>query len=141
MEFNKCPCYGSNLDKLIQPMILIILAQEDLYGYKIVQRMAESPMCKGQKPDGTGVYRFLKAMEQRNLVKSSWSLDDSGPAKRIYHITNEGKECLSQWIDTLEDYRQSIGKMLEEAHMVYDKTKSSVRKTSLVWRGIIDGEK
>ena len=142
MEFNKCPCYGSNLDKLIQPMILIILAQEVLYGYKIVQRLAESPMCKGPKPDGTGVYRFLKAMEQRNLVKSSWSLDDSGPAKRIYHITNEGKDCLSHWIDTLEDYRQAIGKMLEEAHMVYDKTtRSSERKTSLTWRGINDGEK
>ena len=141
MELNKCSCYGSNLDKLIQPMILTILAQDDLYGYKIVQRIAESPMCKGQKPDGTGVYRFLKAMEQRNLVKSSWSLDDSGPAKRIYHITNEGKECLSHWINTLEDYHQAIGKMLEEAHMVYDKSMSSERKTSLTWRGINDGEK
>ncbi len=141
MELNKCSCYGSNLDKLIQPMILTILAQDDLYGYKIVQRIAESPMCKGHKPDGTGVYRFLKAMEQRGLVESSWALADSGPAKRIYHITNEGEECLSHWIDTLEDYHQAIGKMLEEAHRVYDKTKSSVRKTSLVWRGIIDGEK
>lgn len=141
MDFNKCPCYGSNLDKLIQPIILIILAQEDLYGYKIVQRMAESPMCKGHKPDGTGVYRFLKAMEQRGSVESSWSLDDSGPAKRIYRITNEGRDCLAHWIDTLEDYRRSIGKMLEEAHMVYDKTMSSETKTSLIWREIIDGEK
>ena len=141
MEFNKCPCYGSNLDKLIQPMILTILAQEDLYGYRIVQRIAESPMCKGHKPDGTGVYRFLKAMEQRGSVESSWSLADSGPAKRIYHITDEGKECLSHWIDTLKDYHQSIGKMLEEAHKVCDITEYGKRKKSLTLRWNVDGEK
>lgn len=78
MEFNKCPCYGGNLDKFIQPMILIILAQEDLYGYKIVQHMAESSMCKGQKPDGTGVYRFLKAMENRGWLNPPglWMIQD-----------------------------------------------------------------
>ena len=78
---------------------------------------------------------------QRGSVESSWSLDDSGPAKRIYHITDEGKECLAHWIDTLEDYRQSIGKMLEEAHKVYDNTEHSKGKMPLILRGIIDGEK
>lgn len=126
LDFNKCPCSGSNLDKLIQPMILTILAQEDLYGYKIVQRIAESPMFKGQKPDGTGVYRSLKAMEQRGLVLSSWSLADTGPAKLFYHLTNEGEECLAHWIDTLEEYRQIIGWMLEEAHHVYAETKHGI---------------
>ncbi|MDR3540938.1 MAG: helix-turn-helix transcriptional regulator [Desulfosporosinus sp.] len=121
LDFNKCPCSGSNLDRLIQPLILTILAQKDLYGYKIVLRIAESPMFNGQKPDATGVYRFLKAMEQRGLVVSSWSLTDNGPAKRFFHITNEGKECLSHWIDTLEEYRQVIGMMLEEARNVFDK--------------------
>ena len=127
LDFNKCPCSGSNLDKLVQPMILTILAQEDLYGYKIVQRIAESPMFKGQKPDGTGVYRSLKAMDQRGLVVSSCSLAEIGrPAKIYYHITNEGEECLSRWIDTLEEYRQIIGLMLEEARNVYDKTERGI---------------
>lgn len=123
LDFSKCPCSGSNLDRLIQPIILTILAQEDLYGYKIVRRIAESPMFKGHKPDGTGVYRFLKAMEQRGLVESSWSMTDTGPAKRFYHLTNLGEECLSRWIDTLEEYRQAIGMMLEEVHEVYGKIK------------------
>jgi poly-beta-hydroxybutyrate-responsive repressor len=123
LDFEKCPCSGNNLDKLIQPMILTILARENLYGYKIVQRIAESPMFKGNKPDGTGVYRFLKAMEQRGLVVSSWSLADTGPAKRVYHITNAGEECLSRWINSLEEYRRDIGRMLEEAKKACAKIK------------------
>ncbi|MDO7786297.1 helix-turn-helix transcriptional regulator [Desulforamulus aquiferis] len=124
LDFDKCPCSGNNLDRLVQPLILINLAKEALYGYKLVQRIAESPMFKGHKPDGTGVYRSLKAMEQRGLVVSNWSLDDTGPAKRIYHITNTGVDCLSHWISTLEEYQQSIEMLVEEAHRVYSKVKS-----------------
>ncbi len=122
LDFEKCPCSGGNLDKLIQPLILINLAHADLYGYKIVQLIADSPMFKGRKPDGTGVYRSLKAMEQRGLVVSSWSLADAGPAKRIYHITGDGMECLARWITTLKEYRQTIGMILEEAQQAYVKT-------------------
>lgn len=121
LDFEKCPCSGSNLDKLIQPLILINLAREDLYGYKIVRLIAESPMFKGTKPDGTGLYRSLKAMEQRGIVVSSWSLADAGPAKRIYRITDAGVECLSHWITTLGEYRQTLGMILEEAQKAYVK--------------------
>ncbi|SFG07546.1 DNA-binding transcriptional regulator, PadR family [Desulfotomaculum arcticum] len=123
LDFNKCPCSGSNLDKFIQPLILAILAQEDLYGYKIIQRIAESPMFKGHKPDRTGVYRFLKTMEQRGLVESSWFMIETPPAKKFYHLTNTGLKCLSLWIATLEEYHQSIGMMVEEIREVYAKTK------------------
>lgn len=123
LDFDKCPCSGSNLDRLIQPMILMNLAQEDLYGYKIVQRIADSPMFKGNKPDGTGVYRSLKAMEQRGLVVSSWSLDNTGPAKRFYHLTNAGEECLSRWLSTLEEYHKAIGMLLEDVHKACAHTK------------------
>ncbi len=123
LDFDKCPCSGTNLDRLIQPLILINLAKEELNGYKLIQRIAQSPMFKGQKPDGSGIYRYLKAMEQRGLVVSSWSLDQSGPAKRNYRITNTGLDCISNWIATLEEYQRSIEMLVEEAHRVYSKVK------------------
>lgn len=118
MEEVKCPCEGNNLDKLIHPAILTVLAQEDLYGYKIVQRIAETPMFNGQKPDGTGVYRILKSMEKQGLVVSFWNLADTGPVKRIYQLTGAGEECLLRWVETLKEYRDTIGAMLEEAQKV-----------------------
>jgi PadR family transcriptional regulator PadR len=125
MNLDKCSCTGNNLDKLIQPMILTILAQEDLYGYRIVQRIAEKPMSGGQKPDGTGVYRSLKLLEKRGLVASSWNLSDSGPAKRFYKLTEAGLECLLRWIASLEVYRQAIGALLDEAYQACVKARST----------------
>ena len=125
MNIHKCSCRGDNLDKLIQPMILTILSQEDLYGYRLVQKIAEKPMFNGQKPDGTGIYRSLKLLEKRGLVASEWSLSDSGPAKRFYKITEAGSECLLQWIASLEAYRQAIGALLDEAYQACTMARSS----------------
>ena len=59
-------------------------------------------MFGGQKPDASGVYRCLKTMEAKGLVASSWTLSDTGPAKRSYQLTPAGERCLQQWIRTLE---------------------------------------
>ena len=107
-DFDRCACSGINLDKFVQPMILLCLAEEDLHGYGLTQKIIDSPMFKGEKPDPTGVYRFLKSMEERNLVVSSWDLPASGPPKKIYRITSEGMACLERWVVTLRDYLKSL---------------------------------
>ncbi|NHM26648.1 PadR family transcriptional regulator [Desulfofundulus sp. TPOSR] len=118
LEIKNCPCEGNYLDKMVQPAILTILAETNLHGYKIVQKLAETPMFGGYKPDPAGVYRSLKTMEKRGLVVSSWDISRTGPAKRFYRITEAGKECLCRWIDTLEEYRRIIGLLLSEAKKV-----------------------
>jgi len=90
-----------------------VLAQGEAHGYMIVQRMAEMPMYCDQKPDATGVYRFLRQMEERELVASAWDTSKAGPAKRLYRITDEGKACLQRWVATLTEYRDAIGRLLE----------------------------
>lgn len=108
-KLDNCPCAGVSLDRLVQPAILTILAQEGLHGYRIVQRIAE---LERHKPDVTGVYRSLRAMEKRGLVVSTWDLSDSGPARRSYTLTETGKECLARWVETLGKHRQAIGRLL-----------------------------
>jgi len=106
-----CPCAGCTLDKLVQPAILTVLAREKLHGYVILQRLAGMPTCDGEKPDATGVYRYLKSMENRGLVRSAWDLSGSRPAKRLYQLTARGRKCLAAWVQTLREYRGSIGKL------------------------------
>ncbi len=114
-DFDRCACAGINLDKFVQPMILFFLTQEDLHGYGLIQKIMDSSMFKGEKPDPTGVYRFLKSMEDRKLVVSSWDLKESGPPKKIYRITGEGIACLEKWIETLRDYTKSIEALVKDA--------------------------
>ena len=112
LKYQDCPCAGRNLDKLVQPAILTVLASEDVHGYVLVQRLAEMPMFRGQKPDATGVYRFLRQMEERELVTSTWDTSESGPAKRLYHLTATGRACLVRWVETLATYHTALGELL-----------------------------
>jgi len=113
LPYHDCPCAGRNLDKLVQPAILTALARDDAHGYVLVQRLAEMPMFRGQKPDATGVYRCLRQMEERALVTSAWDTSESGPAKRFYHLTATGHSCLVRWVDTLATYHTALGELLE----------------------------
>jgi poly-beta-hydroxybutyrate-responsive repressor len=115
LELAECPCAGGTLDKLVQPAILIVLTEGPLHGYRLVERLSEMPMLGGNKPDASGVYRFLKGMEGKGLVVSSWDTSQSGPAKKAYQLTASGECCLRQWIKTLEEYRDGITLLLKAA--------------------------
>lgn len=114
-DLDECPCSGTTLAKFVQPAIMTILAGGALHGYRIVERAAKSPLFGGSRPDPTGVYRVLRIMEERGLVVSAWDTSGSGPAKRSYQLTNQGRECLRRWIDTLDGHRRAIGKLLGAA--------------------------
>jgi len=115
LDLADCPCTGGTLDKLIQPAILIVLSGGPLHGYALAERLSGMPMLGGHKPDGSGVYRFLKTMETNELVKSSWDTSQPGPAKRVYEMTEAGQCCLRAWIRTLEQYRDRINLLLRAA--------------------------
>ena len=107
---SECAELGKNLSRLAQPSILAVLANHGapLHGYAIIQEMAQGPMYGGNAPDPTGIYRILKQMENNGLVVSSWDTSESGPAKRCYELTDDGKACLLRWIDSLACYVDSI---------------------------------
>jgi len=115
LDLAECPCTGGTLDRLIQPAILLVLAEGSAHGYRIAERLGEMPSFAGQKPDVSGVYRFLKSMERKELVVGRWDLSESGPAKKCYQITPAGRRCLRAWVKTLEDYRKSITDLLRAA--------------------------
>jgi DNA-binding PadR family transcriptional regulator len=116
-NLKECASLGKTLSRLSQPTILTILAEatEPLHGYVIVQRAANSPMFGGNKPDPTGVYRTLKAMEEAGLVTSKWNMPTAGPAKRAFTLTDEGRATLRRWIDSLACYRLSIDELRAQA--------------------------
>ncbi|MDR1087786.1 MAG: helix-turn-helix transcriptional regulator [Coriobacteriales bacterium] len=116
-ELRECAQLGRSLSRLSQPTILTILAasEEALHGYVIVQRAALSPMFGGSKPDPTGIYRTLKAMEDQGLLSSVWDTPKSGPAKRAFSLTDAGIQTLRRWIDSLACYQATIGELREEA--------------------------
>lgn len=112
MDLSQCACSGKNLARLVRPAVLALLVRGETHGYDLIQQLSGLAVYADSPPDTSGIYKVLKAMEQEKLVASSWELGDSGPAKRRYVLTQNGRECLHRWIETLEGYRAQINGLL-----------------------------
>ena len=114
-KFTHCPCAGATLDKLVQPAILAILAKVPLHGYELAQKISDIPHFLDEPPDLSGIYRILKSFEARGMVTSSWNITQGGRPKRIFAITEAGRQCLEHWTITLQNYHKGIGSLLKTA--------------------------
>lgn len=95
------------LEKLLQPAILLLLAQSPSHGYELIQRLSQMECVEGE-PETATVYRTLRRMEHDGLVVSGWEHGDYGPARRQYRLTGEGSGLLSRWAGILEERKKQI---------------------------------
>ncbi|MBQ8663434.1 MAG: PadR family transcriptional regulator [Eubacterium sp.] len=107
-ENKKCACKGDNLDRFIQPIVLLILLEEADTGYGILKKMSNFSMFRDSRPDATGVYRYLRTMAQKGLLEQFEYKEDENKYKMKYRITEEGKSCLANWENTLSGYAEAI---------------------------------
>ena len=94
-------------ERYIQPSILLGLLLKASYGYEIIQNIQRFGFVEGQAPPGM-IYRHLRQLEQDGLVFSKWETKGAGPAKRVYTITEEGKEVLAIWIDYMRKQAKNL---------------------------------
>lgn len=115
MNCNDCACSGSTLDRFVRPSVMAVLARNPrgLHGYLLAQQLREVAIFADCSPDTTGLYRVLKAMEMEGYLTSDWDVEGSGPARRVYALTETGRNCLRTWAETLERYSQNLGQTLE----------------------------
>ncbi len=111
-EYDNCPCAGATLDKLLQPVVLAVLAEESMHGYELAKRIGDLPVFLHQSPDLSGIYRLLKNLESRDLVVAEWDTSELSRAKRRYSITANGQKCLAAWHETLKNYRHTVDALL-----------------------------
>ena len=93
--------------------MLAILAEGPLHGYELTRKIGDIPHFLDEAPDVSGVYRMLKALEARGMVTSNWDISEGGRPKRLFTITDEGKQCLKHWNDTLRNYHTTIKSLLK----------------------------
>lgn len=112
-ENAKCACQGGTLTKFVQPIILFSLAEAPDHGYNLLQKIARTELWRDTPPDAAGVYRALRDMEQRNLICSHVTADSKASiGKRVFSITETGRACMENWVETLEQYRQGIDQVI-----------------------------
>ena len=77
------------------PIVLAILAEEDSYGYAILQRVREWSGGRIQWTDGM-LYPVLHRLERLGHIAARWEVAESGRRRKYYRITARGRGQLAE---------------------------------------------
>jgi len=100
-------------ERYVQPSILLGLYPKPSYGYELIRSIQRFGFVEGQAPPGM-IYRHLHQLEGDGLVSSQWDTEAAGPAKRMYSITEEGKEMLALWVDYMDRQAKTLSAFVKQ---------------------------
>jgi PadR family transcriptional regulator PadR len=95
-------------------ILLKVLAEasEPMYGYQISKVLGlkneKAPLMKQG-----ALYPVLRSMEKNELLSSQVEPSVSGPPRKYYAITDQGKETLEEWKNTWAEVRDYVDNILE----------------------------
>lgn len=95
---------------LVMVAILKILSKKPIYGYAIYDTIIG--LIEREIPRSL-IYVSLRKLEKRGYVYSKWEASEQGPARRIYYITEEGKEALEHKLNCLKKYIRICQKIID----------------------------
>jgi PadR family transcriptional regulator, regulatory protein PadR len=105
-----CRCQAGRMRGLVQPRLLLQLARKPAHGYELMDALDEG--ADGQAPDPGTLYRTLRALEEDELVCSTWDTEGAGPARRVYELTDQGVEFLHAWAVSIRGTRAQLDRFL-----------------------------
>jgi len=100
----------ARVERFVEPSLLLLLRERPLHGYELLERIPE--LGEGRVDIGN-LYRLLRRLEDEDLVRSQWSADLPGPAKRTYELTADGRRLLDRWAEALREAQGTISKFLD----------------------------
>ncbi len=86
----------------MEPFVMVLLAGGPSHGYAIVGELAQLGITTGSVDVGQ-VYRTLRDLEEAGQVRSTWSTEGSGPARRDYELTEAGYGALDEWAAVMKE--------------------------------------
>ena len=79
------------LKGILDGCVLAIIEQEEVYGYELSQKL----MNQGLKDISEGtIYPVLLRLQKSNWIVGQMRPSESGPNRKYYSLTDEGKEAL-----------------------------------------------
>ena len=105
---------SGTIGRNLEPFLLFELLESPSYGYSLIQRLKEY----GFGPRITQpsvVYRVLRSLEATGAIRSTWTTRESGPSRRYYELTEEGRVLLDRRLVQLRRLVSRGQQLLEAA--------------------------
>lgn len=86
----------------LRPIMLSLLAGQDMYGYQIIQRV--HALSEGKiRWTANKLYPLLHNLENKGFVEAYWQPSETGPDRKYYRLTSLGHDALERtkrdWLD------------------------------------------
>jgi DNA-binding PadR family transcriptional regulator len=83
--------------------LLALLAKEPAHGYELKVRLEQTLGEAYPSPNIGQIYVTLQRLERSGLVRSEDVVQSDRPNKRVYELTDAGREELAAWIEEPSD--------------------------------------
>ena len=129
MGVNTVKTVNEKLTKgLLDIVILQFLSFQPMHGYQMITKIRRN---FGVYLGPSTVYPLLNALEKQNYVESNWCVSGDRPRK-VYKITNKGRDLLNFTKDSLALICQKIGtegarEATSEAEIVSEENNSKLK--------------
>lgn len=93
-------------------LAVVEAAPEPMYGYQIAKQLealGEGVLAGKQ----SALYPVLRNLEAAGLLSSRMQPSDSGPPRRCYRATADGRRVLSEWTRAWRATRDSVDSVLK----------------------------
>lgn len=91
----------------LQMLILAVLSEQPNHGYAIAREIESRSRNALQAGEGA-LYPALRGLERTGQVVSRWEMQESGPARRIYELTDEGRGKLAAQITAWRLFSEAV---------------------------------
>ena len=82
-------------------------SKEPMYGYQIAKMLEESGADLPMMKQGT-LYPVLRSLEENSLLESKVEPSVSGPPRRYYRITEDGRAALTEWLEIWKQTKKFV---------------------------------
>jgi len=106
------PTGARRLNRFVVPGVLLLLAEEEAHGYELGVRLAALGFIENEN-DTALVYRALGTLSGEGYVKSREAPGEGGPPRKVYSLTNAGRELLEEWRCVIEERVELLSRFLE----------------------------
>jgi PadR family transcriptional regulator PadR len=102
----------------VPTLILAVLNHSPLHGYAIARAIEQWSVDALHLREGT-LYPALRQLEEQGVIQSAWEVQEPGPARRVYSLTELGQAELARRIEAWESYSAAINAVLNPRRTSY----------------------
>ena len=102
----------------VPTLILAVLEHGPLHGYAIARAVEEWSADALLLREGT-LYPALRQLEEQGVIQSAWEVQEPGPARRVYSLTEPGRTEFARRVEAWESYSAAINAVLNPRRKSY----------------------